>query len=101
MLSVEIYVFYFDLIGVADAFYKDPAATLSKLLHFQKESRLRFEFGNPHSYVVTLADNVCCRVNADEAGTPSQLLIYAGSVMSAAKERTRHWRAVPYRQPFR
>jgi hypothetical protein len=86
MQSIEIYVFYFDLIGVVDAYFAAPARALEKVAGFQRVARRKFEFGNSNSYVVTLADNVCCRVSSDEAGTPSLLLEYAGTVMSEAKK---------------
>jgi hypothetical protein len=82
--SVEVYVFFFDLVGFTGQFCADPTGALERLRNFQRQARSSFSFSSPHSYVVTLYDNVWCRVNAAQTGMPSLLLDFAGSVMSLA-----------------
>ncbi len=81
----EAYVFYFDLIGFGDDYLGNGQETLTRLRNFHKESRRAFCFRSPNSYVVTLFDNVWCRVSTSEVGTPSLLFDYAGEVMNCAQ----------------
>lgn len=83
--NVDVYVFYFDVVGFADQFLEHGHAALERLRRFQRISRHAFEFGREHSYVVTLYDNVWARVNVAEPGLPSLLLDYAGQIMSSAE----------------
>jgi len=82
---VDCYVFHFDLIGVVDSFLADPEAALDQLRAFQRSARRRFPFSRPNSYIVTLADNVWCRINASQPGTPSLVLDFAGEVAREAR----------------
>lgn len=82
---VDVFVFYFDLANVVANFLRDQSETLRKLRAFQRSARRSFPFGYEHSFVVTLYDNVWCRVNASQPGLPSLLLNFAGSVMCAAR----------------
>jgi len=82
--SVEVYVFYFDIVGFVDEFLTHGDAALDRLRRFHRHSRNEFAFGRKHSYIVTLFDNVWARVNATEPGSPSLLLDFAGHVMQAA-----------------
>jgi len=83
--TIEVFVFYFDVANVVTKFRTDQSATLHNLRAFQRYARRVFPFGYAHSYVVTLYDNVWCRVNAAQPGLPSLLLNFAGSVMRAAR----------------
>jgi hypothetical protein len=83
--TVEVLVFYFDLANVVPRFLEDQSETLTRLRAFQRFARREFPFSYENSYVVTLYDNVWCRVNAAQPGLPSLLLNFAGSVMCAAR----------------
>lgn len=82
--TVEIYVFYFDVIGFVDQFLSQGEGALAELRAFQRKARAAFGFSWPHSFVVTLYDNVWSRINASQPGTPSLVLDFAGEVMNAA-----------------
>jgi len=82
--TVEVYVFYFDVVGFVDRFLSEGQGALTHLRAFQRAARGAFEFSRPHSYVVTLYDNVWSRINVSQPGTPSLVLDFAGNVMSAA-----------------
>lgn len=83
--GVEVWIFYFDVVGFKDEFLKSGNQALHRLRRFQLASRRAFEFGHEHSYIVTLFDNVWARVNAIEPGLPSLLFDFAGEVMLAAQ----------------
>jgi len=83
--SVEVFVFYFDVLGFVDQYLSSPTSALNRLRAFQRAAREAFAFGREHSYVVTLYDNVWARFNVTELGTPSLLLDFAGHTMSAAQ----------------
>lgn len=82
--TVEVYVFYFDVIGFVDRFLSQGQEALTHLRAFQRTARAAFEFSRPHSFVVTLYDNVWTRINVSQPGTPSLVLDFAGKVMNAA-----------------
>lgn len=82
---IEVYVFYFDVVGFVDDYLSYGEEALNRLRRFQRSARHAFEFGGDDSYVVTLYDNVWSRVNASEPGLPSLLLDFAGRVMRAAE----------------
>lgn len=82
---IDVYVFYFDVIGFVDDYLSYGEEALNRLRRFQRSARHAFEFGRDDSYVVTLYDNVWSRVNASEPGLPSLLLDFAGRVMHAAE----------------
>jgi hypothetical protein len=84
-LTIDVYVFYFDIIGFVDEYLAHDGSALKRLRSFHRRARRKFSFGREHSYVVTLFDNVWARVNADESGTPSLLLDFAAHVMRAAE----------------
>jgi hypothetical protein len=81
-----VYVFYFDVIGFVERFLSEGQEALTNLRAFQRKARAAFEFSRPNSFVVTLYDNVWSRINASQPGTPSLVLDFAGTVMSAAIE---------------
>jgi hypothetical protein len=81
---IECFVFHFDLVGVARAYVADPPGVLDRIRCFQRASRRYFTFSGPGSYVVTAADNIWCRVNVHQPGTPSLVFNFAGSVMREA-----------------
>ena len=60
--TVEVYVFYFDLVGFVDEFFAQGDAALERLRNFHRRARHNFAFGREHSYVVTLFDNVWASV---------------------------------------
>lgn len=82
--KIDVYVFYFDVVGFVDQFLSDGQDALTRLRQFQRRARNKFEFGGAQSYVVTLYDNIWARVNATEHGVLSLLLNFAGHVMHAA-----------------
>jgi hypothetical protein len=88
--TVEVYVFYFDVIGFVDEYLAHGSKALDRLRTFQRSARAEFVFGHKHSYVVTLYDNVWARFNAIEPGMPSLLLDFAGRVMRAAHSHGFH-----------
>ena len=83
--NVDVYVFYFDVIGLVEDFLVNSPNALDRLRKFQRSARTHFTFGHDHSYVVTLYDNVWARLNAAEPGMPSCLLDFAGHTMRAAE----------------
>jgi hypothetical protein len=83
--NIEVYVFYFDVVGFAQQFLEHGESALERLRRFQRRSRHEFAFGREHSYIVTLYDNVWARLNTAEPGMPSLLLDFAGHVMQAAE----------------
>ena len=85
---IDVYVFFFDVVGFVDQYLSIREEALIGLRRFQYNARRAFEFDRDHSYVVTAYDNVWSRVNATEAtenGLPSLLLNFAGRVMCAAE----------------
>jgi len=84
--TVGVYVFYFDVIGFVDRFLSEGQEALTQLRSFQRAARAAFTFSRPHSFVVTLYDNVWSRITVGEPGTPSLVLDFAGNVMGAAIE---------------
>lgn len=82
--TVEVYVFYFDVVGFVDRFLSQGDESLSQLRAFQRTARSAFEFSRPNSFVVTLYDNVWSRISVSQPGTPSLVLDFAGKVMNAA-----------------
>jgi len=82
--SIDAYIFYFDLIGVLDAFVTDPQDTLTRLREFHRESRNYFPVGGASSTLKTLADNVWARLNGNEPIADVRILEIAAKVMLAA-----------------
>lgn len=82
--TVDVYVFYFDVVGFVDQYLAHGTEALNRLRNFQRSARAAFAFGHKHSYVVTLYDNVWARLNVIEPGMPSLLLDFAGHVMHAS-----------------
>jgi hypothetical protein len=83
--AIDVYVFYFDIVGFVDEFLANSDTALERLRRFHRRAREEFAFGRENSYVVTLFDNLWARLNASEPGMPSLLLDYAGHVMHAAE----------------
>src|SRR4051812_29351164 len=84
--EIEVFIFYFDLIGVRRQFIADPDGTLSRVRAFQRDVRhSSFPFGGPHTTLKTLADNVWARINVnDGAIVDVRVLELVGATMRAA-----------------
>jgi hypothetical protein len=83
--KVEVFVFYFDIVGLVDTFLEHGEVALERLRRFHRRCRDAFAFGHEHSYLLTVFDNVWARLNTSEPGMPSLLLDYAGHVMRVAQ----------------
>lgn len=86
MPTIEAYIFYFDVIGFAAAYHDDSDQAARNLRGFQRQARQAFSFSHDHSYIVTFADSVWCRVNVDEPGCPSLVVDFAGETMRLARK---------------
>jgi hypothetical protein len=85
--NLEVFIFYFDLVGVTARFISDTDYTLACLRNFHARVRERFPVGGPHSALKTLADNVWARVNTSESvASDVHIMDLATRTMKAAEE---------------
>src|SRR5690349_8294422 len=64
--QMEVYIFYFDVIGVVKEYLRDPGV-LHRLTDFQRGVRGHpLGLGAEWTYVVTLYDNIWARISANE-----------------------------------
>lgn len=83
--ELEVFIFYFDLIGVIEEYARDPTV-LDRVSVFQRAVRNRpLGLGTPWSYVVTLYDNIWARINAEEMIADHKALDLAVTAMAEAR----------------
>jgi len=84
--TIEVYIFYFDVVGVVEAYAKDPGV-LNRLSAFQRDVRHKtLGLGAPWTYVVTLYDNIWARINAQEMNADDKVMELAAVAMRAARQ---------------
>jgi len=71
--QLQVFVFYFDLIGTVAMFQKDWHEALERLEGFQHAVRERAELHVPTSNITTIADNVIARVHPHEIDAVPEL----------------------------
>jgi hypothetical protein len=85
--ELEVFIFYFDLIGIVEMYLHDPTV-LGRVESFHRAVRSHpLGLGGPWSYIVTLYDNVWARINAGEMIADTKTLQLASVAM---KEAQRH-----------
>jgi hypothetical protein len=84
--QAECFIFYFDVIGIADLYIKDPKI-IDSLVDWQREVRDEFYFGHGDTTCKTLFDNVWARITTTRPESDIySVLDFAGKTMSLAKK---------------
>lgn len=85
--TVEVLIFYFDLVGVVDRYTTDPSV-IDEISAFQRQVRqIPTGWGEQYSCVVTAFDNVIARINVqDNAGAADFFVVeFAAKTVAAAE----------------
>lgn len=86
--TVEVLIFYFDLVGVVGRYTSNPAI-VKDIAAFQRSVRqIVTGWGDPYSCLITAFDNVFVRLNANDAtGTADYSIVeFAADTMKAAEQ---------------
>ena len=83
--QMEVYIFYFDVIGVVKEYLRDPGV-LDRLTAFQRGVRGHtLGLGAEWTYVVTLYDSIWARISANEMNPDLKVLELAATAMKQAR----------------